>query len=154
MSNFMYNIMLIILFIYFKQRFDVIELVNHESMMAQLKEDLLMEKEQAILNERYLCEQKLARERQLKYDEKKDDLIVSSYCTQIFILMSDTFFFIDKLIANLFYTYQCILDDDKKTIEEKNKCLKYLKEKNTTDLTLNSYNDIQPKSNSNTVPEW
>lgn len=48
-------------------------------MMAQLKEDLLMEKEQAILNERYLCEQKLARERQLKYDDKKDDLIVSSF---------------------------------------------------------------------------
>lgn len=46
-------------------------------MIAQLKEDFLLEKEQAIQRERNLCEQKLARERQLKYDEKKDNLIVS-----------------------------------------------------------------------------
>lgn len=68
------------MFIYCKQRFDVIELVNHEAMMAQLKEDSLLEKERAIQEERKLFEQKLARERQLKYDDKKDDqVIVSSY---------------------------------------------------------------------------
>lgn len=47
-------------------------------MMAQLKEDLLLEKEQAIQTERKQCEQKLARERQLKYDETKDDQVIIS----------------------------------------------------------------------------
>lgn len=47
-------------------------------MMAQLKEDLLLEKEQAIQEERKQCEQKLAQERQLKCDEKKDDQVIVS----------------------------------------------------------------------------
>lgn len=68
---------LIITFIYlFEQRYDVIELVNHESLMAQLKEDLLLEKELAIQEERKHYEQKINRERQLKDDEKKDDLVI------------------------------------------------------------------------------
>lgn len=66
------------MFIYFIQRIDVIELVNHEAMMAQLKEDCLLEKERAIQEERKLCEQKIARERQLKCDEKKDDQVIVS----------------------------------------------------------------------------
>lgn len=44
--------------------------------MAQLKEDLLLEKELAIQEERKHYEQKLIRERQLKDDEKKDDLVI------------------------------------------------------------------------------
>ncbi|XP_050530865.1 RB1-inducible coiled-coil protein 1 [Daktulosphaira vitifoliae] len=59
-----------------KQRHDVIELVNHEAMMAQLKEDLLIEKEQAIQEIQRMCEQKILRERQLllfKSDEKRDE---------------------------------------------------------------------------------
>jgi len=47
-------------------------------MMAQLKEDLLLEKEQAIQEERKQCEQKIALERQLKCDEKKDDQVIVS----------------------------------------------------------------------------
>lgn len=47
-------------------------------MMAQLKEDLLLEKEQAIQEERKQCEQKIAQERQLKCDEKKDDQVIVS----------------------------------------------------------------------------
>lgn len=47
-------------------------------MMAQLKEDLLLEKEQAIQEERKQCEQKLVQERQVKYDEKKDDQVIVS----------------------------------------------------------------------------
>lgn len=47
-------------------------------MMAQLKEDLLLEKEQAIQEERKQCEQKLAQERQVKCDEKKDDQVIVS----------------------------------------------------------------------------
>jgi len=46
--------------------------------MAQLKEDLLLEKEQAIQEERKQCEQKLVQERQVKYDEKKDDQVIVS----------------------------------------------------------------------------
>jgi len=46
--------------------------------MAQLKEDLLLEKEQAIQEERKQCEQKLAQERQVKCDEKKDDQVIVS----------------------------------------------------------------------------
>ncbi|XP_050438839.1 RB1-inducible coiled-coil protein 1 [Adelges cooleyi] len=63
-----------------KLRHDVIELVNHEAMMAQLKEDLLLEKEQAIQEVQRNCEQKIARERQMmlnKCDEKRDDQIIS-----------------------------------------------------------------------------
>lgn len=56
----------------------MIELVNHEAMMAQLKEDLLLEKEQAIQEERRQCEQRIVRELQLKYDEKKDDQVIVS----------------------------------------------------------------------------
>jgi len=69
---------IIVLFIDFEQRYDVIELVNHEAMMAQLKEDLLLEKEQAIQEERKQCEQKIAQERQLKCDEKNDDQVIVS----------------------------------------------------------------------------
>lgn len=47
-------------------------------MMAQLKEDLLLEKEQAIQEERKQCEQKLAQERQVKCDEKRDDQVIVS----------------------------------------------------------------------------
>lgn len=47
-------------------------------MMAQLKEDLLLEKEQAIQEERRQCEQRIVRELQLKYDEKKDDQVIVS----------------------------------------------------------------------------
>lgn len=43
--------------------------------MAQLKEDLLLEKEQAIQEERRQCEQKL---NQLKNEEKKDDQVIVS----------------------------------------------------------------------------
>jgi len=46
--------------------------------MAQLKEDLLLEKEQAIQEERKQCEKKLAQERQVKCDEKKDDQVIVS----------------------------------------------------------------------------
>lgn len=73
-----YNRKLILLLIYLKQRNDVIEVVNHEALMAQLKEDLLLEKEQAIQRERKLCEQKLILERQLKLDEKKDEQVIVS----------------------------------------------------------------------------
>lgn len=62
-------------FAYFIQRCDVIEVVNHEAIMAQLKEDLLLEKEQAIQEERRQCEQKL---NQLKNEEKKDDQVIVS----------------------------------------------------------------------------
>lgn len=91
------------------KRYDVIELVNHEAMMAQLKEDLLLEKEQAIQEERKQCEQKLAQERQVKCDEKKDDQVI------------------------------CLWGDSKKNTDDKNKSFKYLKEKSSTDLRLSTY---------------
>lgn len=47
-------------------------------MMAQLKEDLLLEKEQALQNERKHYEQILTRERQLKIEEIKDDQVIVS----------------------------------------------------------------------------
>lgn len=67
-------------FINFKQRFDVIELVNHEAMMCQLKEDLLLEKEQSIQEILKKCEKQITRERQLKCDGglKDEQVIVSS----------------------------------------------------------------------------
>ncbi|XP_025419378.1 RB1-inducible coiled-coil protein 1 isoform X2 [Sipha flava] len=103
------------------KRYDVIELVNHEAMMAQLKEDCLLEKERAIQEERKLCEQKIARERQLKYDEKKDD--------------------------------QCFWGESKKSSDDKNKSLKYVREKSANDLRLSAYG-YKSRSNSFAVPEW
>lgn len=73
----MYKLTIILIYL-FEQRYDVIELVNHESLMAQLKEDLLLEKELAIQEERKHYEQKIIRDRQLKEDEKKDDLVIIS----------------------------------------------------------------------------
>lgn len=46
--------------------------------MAQLKEDMLIEKEKAIQLERNHFEQILTNERQLKFDELKDDQVVVS----------------------------------------------------------------------------
>lgn len=65
-------------FLNFEQRLDVIELINHETLMAQLKEDMLIEKEKAIQLERNHFEQILTNERQLKFDELKDDQVVVS----------------------------------------------------------------------------
>lgn len=50
---------------YFKQRNNVIDLVNHESLMAQLREDLLLQNEQAILFHQTRYEQKKMREQKL-----------------------------------------------------------------------------------------
>jgi len=67
----------ILTFVYFKQRNDVIELVNHEAMMAQLREDLLLQNEQAIMIQRKQFEQKKTYERQIKSDEKIDDQVIT-----------------------------------------------------------------------------
>lgn len=63
----------------FLQRCEVIDLINHETMMAQLKEDMLLDKEKAIQIERDHYEQLLLKERQSKLDEPKDAQVFCYY---------------------------------------------------------------------------
>ncbi|VVC27128.1 Hypothetical protein CINCED_3A022427 [Cinara cedri] len=92
------------------KRFDVIELVNHEAMMSQLKEDLLLEKEQSIQEILKKCEQQITRERQMKFDGGLKD---------------------EQCLWD---------ESKKENTDDKNKSLKCPKDKNTNELKSSLYN--------------